>query len=63
MSNFYTKAKNQFGEYEIIFCTTDPDEYRRVEEVCREMLDRNARKSDTDTAYKCGYNAGYKILY
>lgn len=60
MSSFRAKAKNQFGEYEITFCTTDPDEYRRVQEVCREMLDRHVRKSDTDAAYECGYYAGYK---
>lgn len=44
MSGFNTKAKNDFGEYEITFFTKSKDEYEEIQALCREIIDRNGNK-------------------
>ena len=40
MSEFYTRNKNEIGEYEITFKTANKNEYAVVQDVCRVLIDK-----------------------
>ena len=39
MANLTTKIKNDNGQYELTFTTSSYDEFRRVQQMCREIID------------------------
>ena len=41
MSGFNTKDKNNNGEYEITFYTDNQEDFKEVEDLCRELLGHN----------------------
>lgn len=41
MSGFYTKERNDNGEYEITFYTENRQDFEKVQDLCRELIDHN----------------------
>lgn len=41
MSGFNTKERNNYGEYEITFYTENRQEFEKVQDLCRELIDHN----------------------
>lgn len=41
MSGFNTKEKNNYGEYEIAFYTDNHEDFKKVQDLCRELIDHD----------------------
>lgn len=41
MSGFNTKERNNYGEYEITFYTKNRQDFEKVQDLCRELIDHN----------------------
>lgn len=41
MSGFNTKERNNYGEYEITFYTERRQDFKKVQDLCRELIDHN----------------------
>ena len=41
MSGFNTKERNNNGEYEITFYTESRQDFEKVQDLCRELIDHN----------------------
>ena len=39
MSGFNTKVRNKYGEYEITFYTENRQDFEKVQDLCRELID------------------------
>lgn len=51
MSGFNTKERNNYGEYEITFYTENRQDFEKVQDLCRELIDHNkldTKKGDTE---------------
>lgn len=41
MIGFNTKERNNYGEYEITFYTDNHEDFKRVQDLCRELIDHD----------------------